>query len=122
MGEARPHRPALPASEIARHLVAEVEAGQLDREAVDAVLQAMGAAERAAPAPSAQLTERELDVARLLARGKTNNAIGAGLGISGRTVQIHVAHIYKKIGVSSRAGAAVWLMENDLLRARSQGT
>lgn len=118
MGEARPHRAALPTSEITSHILAEASAGRLDRKVADAVLQAMGTAERAPPSPSPQLTERELEVARLVARGNTNRGIGAELGISARTVQIHVAHIYKKIGVSSRAGAAVWLMENELLRER----
>jgi DNA-binding CsgD family transcriptional regulator len=38
------------------------------------------------------------------------------LGISSRTVQIHVAHIFDKLGVRSRAGAAVSLVEHDLLK------
>jgi DNA-binding NarL/FixJ family response regulator len=64
----------------------------------------------------ARLSERELEVSRLLALGKTNKEIGMVLGISPRTVQIHVAHIFDKLGVHSRACAAVWLVEHDLGR------
>lgn len=59
-----------------------------------------------------QLTGRELEVSRLLARGKTNKEIGALLGISSRTVQTHVANIFDKLGVRNRAGAATWLAEH----------
>jgi DNA-binding NarL/FixJ family response regulator len=51
------------------------------------------------------LTERELDVLRLAARGLTNKAIGRELGISDRTVQGHLANTYGKLGVGSRTEA-----------------
>jgi DNA-binding NarL/FixJ family response regulator len=51
------------------------------------------------------LTERELDVLRLAAQGKTNRAIGSDLGISHRTVQGHLASIYGKLSVNSRTEA-----------------
>jgi DNA-binding NarL/FixJ family response regulator len=51
------------------------------------------------------LTERELEVLRLAARGLTNKAIGQALGISDRTVQGHLANIYGKLDVSSRTEA-----------------
>jgi DNA-binding NarL/FixJ family response regulator len=51
------------------------------------------------------LTERELDVLRLAAQGKTNRAIGGELGISHRTVQGHLASVYGKLDVSSRTEA-----------------
>jgi NarL family two-component system response regulator LiaR len=51
------------------------------------------------------LTERELDVLRLAARGQTNREIGADLGISHRTVQGHLASIYGKLDVNSRTEA-----------------
>lgn len=51
------------------------------------------------------LTERELEVLRLAARGLTNRAIGYTLGISHRTVQGYLASIYGKLGVSNRTEA-----------------
>jgi NarL family two-component system response regulator LiaR len=51
------------------------------------------------------LTERELDVLRLAAQGKTNRAIGSELGISHRTVQGHLASVYGKLAVNSRTEA-----------------
>jgi DNA-binding NarL/FixJ family response regulator len=51
------------------------------------------------------LTERELEVLRLAAKGQTNRGIGSGLGISHRTVQGHLASIYGKLGVNSRTEA-----------------
>jgi DNA-binding NarL/FixJ family response regulator len=51
------------------------------------------------------LTEREIDVLRLAAKGLTNKAIGHRLGISDRTVQGHLANMYGKLGVSSRTEA-----------------
>jgi HD-GYP domain-containing protein (c-di-GMP phosphodiesterase class II) len=113
MSEDRPHRPALGPDIIARELVAEVAAGRLDGKAVDAVLESLGMADRAAPAASHGLSDRELEVSRLLARGKSNKEIGAQLHISPRTVQVHVSRIFDKLGVRSRAGAAIWLIEHD---------
>ncbi len=51
------------------------------------------------------LTEREVEVLRLAAKGLTNKAIGQSLGISDRTVQGHLANIYGKLGVGSRTEA-----------------
>ncbi len=51
------------------------------------------------------LTDRELEVLRLAAKGLTNKAIGQTLGISNRTVQGHLANIFGKLGVNSRTEA-----------------
>jgi len=103
----------------ARRLAAEAFAvfmeGRHDIEpfaAVDAVLAGGGRAPRRAPRG---LTDREVEVLVLLARGKSNREIGALLGISPRTAQNHVAHVYDKIGVYSRAGAALFAVENGLV-------
>ena len=53
------------------------------------------------------LTERELEVLRLAAKGYTNKAIGAELSISDRTVQGHLAKIYGKVGAASRTEAVM---------------
>ncbi len=52
-----------------------------------------------------KLSAREIEVLRLAARGYTNKAIGAQLGISDRTVQGHLTNIYGKLGVASRTEA-----------------
>ena len=57
------------------------------------------------------LTEREVDVLRLAARGHTNRAIGHELGISDRTVQGHLANIFGKLGVSTRTEAVLLAMK-----------
>ena len=54
-----------------------------------------------------QLTSRELEVLSLAAKGFTNKAIGVQLGISNRTVQGHLAHIFDKLQASSRTEAVM---------------
>lgn len=53
------------------------------------------------------LTERELEILALAARGLTNKAIGAQLSISDRTVQNHLAHIFAKLNAASRTEAVM---------------
>jgi DNA-binding NarL/FixJ family response regulator len=60
---------------------------------------------RRAEAPSYQLTTRELDVLRLLAKGWTNGAIAAELNIAERTVRFHLRHLYDKLEVNTRGEA-----------------
>jgi DNA-binding CsgD family transcriptional regulator len=74
------------------------------------------AANVAAPEGSTRrLSNREIEVLTLIAQGKTNHEIGDVLGISGKTAQHHVARAYRKIGVSSRVSAALWLAERGLV-------
>jgi DNA-binding CsgD family transcriptional regulator len=61
------------------------------------------------------LTDREVEVLRLVARGRTNKEMAARLYLSAKTVGRHVENIYAKIGVHSRAAAAVYAMEHRLL-------
>ena len=79
----------------------------------------LGAAgHRPAPRPRelpAGLTQRELEVLRVLVRGESNQAIAEGLGISARTVGHHVQHVYQKAGVRTRAAATLWAFEHDLV-------
>jgi DNA-binding CsgD family transcriptional regulator len=53
------------------------------------------------------LTERETEVIRLVAQGRTNEAISRALGVSPRTVAKHLEHIYRKLHATNRAAAAV---------------
>ena len=57
--------------------------------------------------PVESLTDRELDVLRLAAKGFTNKAIGVQLSISDRTVQGHLAHIFAKLQAASRTEAVM---------------
>lgn len=115
--EPRPHRAPLDANAAAGELAVEADAGRLDRRATDAVLASAG---HAVPVPSvarpAGLTEREVDVVRLLARGCSNKEAARELGISAKTVGTHVEHIYAKAGVTTRAGVTLFAMEHGLLR------
>jgi HD-GYP domain-containing protein (c-di-GMP phosphodiesterase class II) len=114
--ETRPHRPAMTAAEAGDALRARVREGLLDRNAVDAVTTSVGQrgtwTRRAA---AITLTEREIEVLRLVAREQTNPSIAETLGIAPKTVERHVTHIYQKIGVSTRAGAAIHALENGLM-------
>lgn len=112
----RPHRARFDVGEATRMLEAEAGAGRLDREAVAAVVSAAeGRSRLARPANPGSLTDREVEVLRLIARGHTNRVIGEDLYISPKTVGRHVENIYSKIGVSTRAAAALYAMEHRLL-------
>jgi HD-GYP domain-containing protein (c-di-GMP phosphodiesterase class II) len=109
----RPHRPAHADDEAVRMLEAE---RNLDADAVACVLAAAG--RRAAPTPArwpAELTDREVEVLVLISRGRSNREVAERLFISPKTVGRHVENVYAKIGVSSRAAAAVFAMEHHLL-------
>lgn len=62
---------------------------------------------------STRLTKRERQVADLIAQGLTNQAIADRLVISPRTAQGHVEHILTKLGFTSRAQVAAWIVERD---------
>jgi DNA-binding NarL/FixJ family response regulator len=62
--------------------------------------------------PSEPLTQRELEVVRLVARGFTNTEIGAELFISAGTAKTHVANIQRKLGARNRVGIAAWAWDS----------
>ena len=63
----------------------------------------------------AELSDREVEVLRLLARGLTNRQMAQALTLSVKTVGHHVEHIYNKIGTSNRAATVYFALEHDLL-------
>jgi HD-GYP domain-containing protein (c-di-GMP phosphodiesterase class II) len=118
LSEPRPHRSPFPPDQAAREIEREIAVGRLDREAAEAVLAAAGQ-ESHLPRRNwpRDLTQREVQVLRLLARGSSRRQIADQLFISEATVHTHVLHIYEKVGVSSRAAVALFAIENDLIQA-----
>ena len=114
--EPRPHRPARSPDAAAAELGRVAQAGGLDPDAVRCVLAAAGRqVSHARPVRPAQLTERELEVLRLIARGSSIKQVAQQLTISPKTVDTHIQHIYEKIGASTRAGATLFAVEHNLL-------
>jgi response regulator RpfG family c-di-GMP phosphodiesterase len=122
MRETRPHRRAVPPEEIAATLETEADKGRLDRDAVRAVLEtaghriANGRSRAGGPHPGG-LSDPEVDVLQLVSRGLTDKQVAQKLALSARTVGHHLAHAYEKIGVTTRAGAAMFAMKNGLVGA-----
>lgn len=116
MTQARPHRAAMSADEAAAAVLEDVRTGLLDADATGAVLEAAGqvTSRPRRPVP-AGLSEREVEVLREVALGRSNREIAERFTISPRTAEHHVQHVYTKIGVSSRAAAAMFALEHDLL-------
>ncbi|MGH9224780.1 MAG: response regulator transcription factor, partial [Acidimicrobiales bacterium] len=70
---------------------------------------------RATPVRPAGLADREVDVLRLLARGLTLKLVAGKLVISEEAAGHHAEHIYRKLGVRSRAAAALFAAQHELL-------
>jgi HD-GYP domain-containing protein (c-di-GMP phosphodiesterase class II) len=116
MLEDRPYRPSLDRGAAAAELRSDAGRGRYSHVAVDAVLAAVGETGQTARSHNpAGLTDREVEVLRLIARGRVNKQVAAALGISPKTVGRHVEHIYAKAGVRTRAGATLFAMEHGLL-------
>ena len=113
----RADRPAFSTEDAATELSRLASSGMLEPRSIRAVLVAAGHGEPAArPVRRAKhpggLSRREVDVLRLAAKGLTTREIGERLFISTKTADHHIQHVYTKIGVSTRAAAALWAMQN----------
>ena len=78
----------------------------------------MPAGTRARPARRqwpAGLTDREVEILRLLARGLGRKQLARELSLSEHTVRHHLEHVYTKLGVSTRVGATLFAVEHHLL-------
>lgn len=116
MAEIRPYRAGCSPEQAAQQLKGEVRAGRLDGEAVNAVLAAAGYhTPEVRRERLAGLTEREMEVLRLVARGFSNRKIAEQLVVSPKTVGNHLQNIYSKIQVSTRAAATYFAMQHHLV-------
>jgi HD-GYP domain-containing protein (c-di-GMP phosphodiesterase class II) len=114
----RADREASSATAAAVELRGLTSEGALDGDAVDAVLAAGGhggTSVKTRRQHPAELSDREVEVLHLAARGLTTKAIAAELYISPKTADHHIQHVYTKIGVSTRAAAALWAMQHELV-------
>jgi two-component system, NarL family, response regulator LiaR len=99
-----------------RDIVRAVRTTAAGQPALDPAVAARLIARATRPAAgSDSLTERELAVLQLAARGLTNKQIGAELAISDRTVQNHLANTFAKLGVSSRTEAVTAALQRQLI-------
>jgi HD-GYP domain-containing protein (c-di-GMP phosphodiesterase class II) len=116
----RADRPPFSREDAAAELRRLESAGVLEPRANRAVLVAAGHGEPNARTGKRQqnpggLTRREVEVLRLAARGLTTHEIAGRLYISPKTADHHIQHIYGKIGVSTRAAAALWAMQHTVV-------
>jgi ATP/maltotriose-dependent transcriptional regulator MalT len=101
------------------------DGGRLELDAARAVFEELGArldvvridtvVRESATQRSHPLTERELQVLRLVAAGKTNKAIAAELFLSDKTIERHLSNIFSKLDVRSRAAATAYAYQHALL-------
>ena len=107
--ESRAHRAAFSPEEAARFLRSEANGGRLDPDSVGAVLTAAGHRPGPIKRPGG-LTDRESQTLVLLAQGLATKQIGRRLGVTPKTADQYIQRTYAKIGVSTRAAAAVYAM------------
>ena len=110
---------------LACRTLGDYDTAALELEAARDVFQQLGAApdlgrveelrHPAAPKAAGGLTAREVQVLRLVAAGKTNQAIAAELFLSEKTVARHVSNIFTKLGLSTRAAATAYAYQHDLV-------
>lgn len=115
--EARPYRAGLSDAAAAARLRGAVKEGKLCPNAVEAVLTCAGQpARRASIERLAGLTPREIEVLRLIAAGHTAKEAARQLEIAPKTADNHIQNLYSKIGVSTRAAAALYALERGLVQ------
>jgi len=115
MIEPRSYRPAMTAKQATAELRAEVRAGRLDVDAVEAVLAAAGQSQGKRHSGPAGLTPRELEVLQLIARGASTRRVAQCLDITSKTAETHIERIYAKTGASTRSTVTLFAMRNGLL-------
>jgi HD-GYP domain-containing protein (c-di-GMP phosphodiesterase class II) len=115
--EARPHRPPMSDAAAAAKVRGAVKEGSLCPDAVEAVLACAGQrTHRAVAKGMGGLTPREIEVLRLIAAGDTAKEAARKLDIAPKTADNHIQNLYSKIGVTTRAGAALYALERGLVQ------
>jgi HD-GYP domain-containing protein (c-di-GMP phosphodiesterase class II) len=115
--EVRPHRPASNDRAVAAKLRGAIKEGKLCADAVEAVLACAGQPARRGTAERAVgLTPREIEVLRLIASGLTAKEAAQRLEIAPKTADNHIQSLYSKIGVATRAAAALYALERGLVQ------
>jgi DNA-binding NarL/FixJ family response regulator len=92
------------------NLLAAVRAAALGQVPLDPRVAAAVLPGRTRSAPA--LSNREVDVLRLTAKGLANKQIGRALGISERTVKVHLGNVFRHLGVADRTSAAMWARDH----------
>ena len=110
---------------LASRDLGDVEAAEMEFDAARWIFQQLGArpdltrvealSRALKPAPAGGLSAREMQVLRLVARGKTNREIASTLFISERTVERHLSNIFNKLDLTSRSAATAYAYEHQLL-------
>ncbi|WP_102145640.1 HD domain-containing phosphohydrolase [Mycobacterium hubeiense] len=113
--EPRPYRDDLGPDGAAKRLRDRARRGELDPNAVEAVMQAAGHHAQRLQVRPGGLTPREIEVLRLVARGASHKEIAKSLVISDKTARNHVERTYAKIGVSNRVGASMYALQHGLM-------
>jgi len=114
--QARPHRSGLDEEAAGAALRRLAEEDRLEARAVDAVLRAAGdRGPRVRRRWPAGLTDREVDVLRQVAIGRSMQEAAAELGISAKTVDFHLQNVYAKTGVGTRAAATLFAVQSELI-------
>jgi ATP/maltotriose-dependent transcriptional regulator MalT len=92
------------------------DAAGLESDAAHSALESLSAeVSTTSTLADSNLSQRELEVLRLLARGKRNRAIAQELVVSEKTVATHVSHIFTKLSVTSRSAATAYAYDHDLI-------
>ena len=66
-----------------------------------------------------RLSSRELEILEFVAEGQTNREIAERFWVTETTVKFHLSRIYRKLGVSNRTAAAMWLRDRPVEDPRS---
>jgi DNA-binding NarL/FixJ family response regulator len=94
--------------------ISKLAGNELDPDACAALDSSAAQRHVVRPRNPGNLTDRELEVLRLVSAGQSNRQIATTLVVSPKTVEHHVEHIFNKLGVSSRTAAGVFAVHNGL--------